>query len=217
MPRPHARRLAVGLPLAGVLLAHPASAADGADLREFRVGMRAAELPAEGYTGFTCADDPARKLDGWRDFAACPADARGLHAVRFRYDEAANPAAAMGGQFEGTQVAGHPVVLTLLIGDDGTVDGLVIETDPKARLYLRKKAFHFADQIKARFGEDGWTCRNAPPAGDEEPVGGLLIKEHCEKTGDGRRLVLDRELLRHSGQELKDFVGMTRLEILKAG
>ena len=106
---PHARRLAVGLPLAGVLLAHPASAADGADLREFRVGMPAAELPAEGYTGFTCADDPARKLDGWQDFAACPADARGLHAVRFRYDEAANPAAAMGGQFEGTQVAGHPV------------------------------------------------------------------------------------------------------------
>ena len=38
-------------------------------------------------------------------------------------------------------VAGHPAILTLLIDDTGHVAGLQIETDPKARLYIRKKAF----------------------------------------------------------------------------
>jgi hypothetical protein len=44
-------------------------------------------------------------------------------------------------------------------------------------------------------------------------VGGLLFKERCEKRGDGRRLVLDRQLFRRTGQDLKDVVESTRLEI----
>jgi hypothetical protein len=213
------RPLPPALLLVGALLAGPAApgAAEENDLRGFRVGMPAAELPAEGYTGFACADDPARKLDGWRDFAACPADARGLHAVRFRYDEAANPRVGVNDQFEGTKVAGHPVLLTLLIGGGGVVEGLVIETDPAARLFLRKKAFLFADQAKARYGEDGWACEGAPPAAGEEPVGSVFVKERCEKTAGGRRLILDRQLFRRAGQELRDFVGSTRLTILRVG
>ena len=45
----------------------------------------------------------------------------------------------------------------------------------------------------------------------------MLIKEHREKTLGRRRLVLDRRLLRHPGQDLKEFVGATRLTILRAG
>ena len=221
MARP--RGALVGLALAGVAcLALPGrgSAADPAeanDLREFRVGMPVGDLPAEGYAGLACADDPARTLSRWDEYRSCPADARGLHEVRFRYAEGANPGAGINDQFEGTKVAGHPVLLTLLIGDEGTVDGLTIETDPRARLYLRKKAFLFADQVKARYGEDGWTCTSAPAAADEEPVGGVFVKEHCEKTTGQRRLILDRQLLRHAGQDLKDFVGTTRLTILRVG
>lgn len=109
------------------------------------------------------------------------------------------------------------MLLTLLIGGEGVVDGLTIETDPEARLFLRKKAFLFADQVKARYGEDGWACESAPPAADEEPVGGVFVKERCEKTAGERRLILDRRLFRRPGQELKDFVGATRLTILRAG
>ena len=99
----------------------------------------------------------------------------------FRYDEAPTRL-AMGEQVEGTKVAGHPVLLSLLIGDGrDSVDGIVIETDPTARLYLRKKAFLFGDQVKARYGDQGWTCRRRA-RGDEEPVGGVFLKEHCEKT-----------------------------------
>jgi mono/diheme cytochrome c family protein len=194
-----------------------AGAAPENDLREFRVGMVVADLPAEGYVGLACADEPARELQSWASYRTCPAGERGLRGVRFRYDEAAYPLAALDDKYEGTKVAGHPVLLTLLLGDDGRVEGLVIETDPEARLYLRKKAFLLAAQVKSRYGEEGRACRSQPPAADEVPVGGVLIKEHCEKTTGGRRLVLDQRLLRHPGQDLKDFVGATRLTILHAG
>lgn len=189
----------------------------GNDVREFRIGMPIAELPTEGYTGFACADAPERTLQSWADFGACPADERGLHAVTFQYDDATNPRAALDDKYEGTKIGGHPVLLTLLIGDDQQVDGLVIETDPKSRLYLKKKAFLLGNQIKSRYGEEGWDCRSEPPAGDEEPVGETFIKERCEKTSGERRLILERALFRHSGQELKNFVGKTKLTILHAG
>lgn len=209
--------------LAALALAPRPAAAEENDLREFRIGMPVSELPKEGYLGFACADDPKHKLNSWQEYEQCPADASGLRAVRFRYDEDAStpitrsvngvPLSTVNGLYEGTKVGGHPVLLSLLLGHD-RVEGLVIETDPSARLYLRKKAFLFADQARARYGEDGWACTSQPQAADEEPVGGVYINEHCEKTTPTRRLVLDHALFRRAGQELKDFVSRARLEIL---
>lgn len=187
---------------------------DENDLREFRIGLRVDELPKAGYRDFTCAAEPGRKLAGWQDFASCPKDASGFHALGFRYDESANPLSKANSLYEGTKVAGHPVLLTLLVGDDARVGGLVIETDPSAPLYLRKKAFLFAEQIKSRWGEQGWTCTEGQPGGAEEPVGGLFFKERCEKQTPTRRLVFDRTLYRPSGEDAKHFVSRTRLEIL---
>ena len=186
------------------------------DLREFRVGMAVDQMPRTGYVGFACADDPVRKLGGWQNYRECPAEASGWHAVRFQYDEAANPMAEVNGLFEGTKVGGHPVLLTALMGDE-RLKGLVIETDPTARLYLRKKAFLFGAQVKARFGDAGWTCTNQAPSSDQQPVGSVFVNEHCEKTTAARQLTLDRLLFRRSGQELKDFVSRSRLEVTGRG
>ena len=219
--------------LAACALAVPARAAAPAadagpnDLREFRLGMSVADLPRSGYAGLTCADmpkdapkdAPGRALRDWADYRQCPAEPSGLRAVGFRYDESANPLAKVNGLYEGTKVGGHPVLLTLLIGDghgdEGQVDGLVIETDPAARLYLRKKAFLLGDQVKARYGDEGWTCTEAKPTGDEEPIGTVFLHERCEKTTPTRRLILDRDLFRRAGTDIKDFVSSARLEILK--
>jgi hypothetical protein len=207
-------RAAAAAALAAVFLAAPAAAAEENELRDLRVGMEARELPRSGYLGFTCADPPGTALPDWRDYARCPPDAAGRRAVRFRYDDAANPQALVNDKYEGTKVGGHPVLLTLLIGEGGRVDGLRIETDPSARLFLRKKAFLFGELAKARFGEDGWACTSAQPTGDAQPVGGVFVQEHCEKTTPTRRYVLDRALFRRPGQELRDFVSRSRLEIL---
>ena len=78
--------------LVALSLARPAAAQEN-DLRDIRVGMDARDLPRSGYIGLACAEAPGATLQDWREYARCPADAAGRHAVRFQYDDAANPQA----------------------------------------------------------------------------------------------------------------------------
>lgn len=202
------RGLLITMALATPAAAQNSSAADGNDLRDVRVGMAVADLPSAGYAGFACAADETRKVAGWSAARDCPADASGLHALRYGYDKDTDR--------EGVVVAGHPAVLTLLVDNDGKVGGLRIETDPKARLYLRKKAFLFGAQIKSRYGADGWTCTQAQPEAGEEPVGGVYIKERCTKSTQGRDITFERSLFRRAGSDARTFVDETRMTILRA-
>jgi hypothetical protein len=175
------------------------------DLREFRVGMPVSGLPQSGYGDFACANDAARKLTDWGNFKECSAAPDGSHAVSFRYDD------------NETVVGGQPVTLALLIDDSAQVAGLRIDTDPHVRLYQHKKAYLFGLQVKARFGDEGWTCRNVQPTATEQPVGGVFVHEHCEKLTESRRFVLDRQLFRDPSKDLREFTDATELTILKAG
>jgi hypothetical protein len=186
----------------------------GDDVRDIKIGGKVAALPAEGYVDFSCpadanakpsADNKPASWSAWHD---CPAGSDGLHALRFGFDPATSR--------DGTIVAGHPVVLTALIDNDGIVAGLKIDTDPKTRLYLRKKAFLFGPQVKARYGSDGWACTEADLAAGEESVGGVHVKEKCNKTTQGRAITIERSLYRKTGQDEKNFVDETRVTILRA-
>jgi hypothetical protein len=182
---------------------------EGNDLRDIRVGMAAADLSPSGYVDFACAADLKRSLDGWTNWRDCPADASGTRAIRFGYDPLVSR--------DGTLVAGHPAVLTLLIDDSGRVAGLQIETDPKARLFLRKKAFLLGQQAKSRYGVEGWACTEGHPGAEGEPVGGVYLRERCTKTTGGRSLTVERNLFRRPGQDIKNFVDETRISITAAG
>ena len=131
-----------------------------------------------------------------------------MRAIRFGYDPLISR--------DGTMVAGHPAILTLLIDDSGRVAGLQIETDPKARLYVRKKAFLLGLQARSRYGSDGWACTDCQPGAGEQPVGGVYLSERCTKTISGRSFVVERNLFRRSGQDIKSFVDETRISILRA-
>jgi hypothetical protein len=178
----------------------------GNDLRDIRLGMPATDLPDAGYANLTCAGDPQKTLTAWKGWRDCPADASGFHTIKFGYDPATNR--------DGTIVAGHPAILTLLVDDAGVVSGLRIETDPKARLYVRKKAFLFGIQVKSRYGLDGWSCTQAQPDAGEQPVGGVLVRERCTKTIPNRSIVVERNLYRKPDQDMKSFVDETRMTIL---
>jgi len=180
----------------------------GNDLRDIRIGMAVTDIPVEGYADFTCAADAERKISGWSHWRDCAAGADGRRALRFGYDPATSR--------DGTIVAGHPAILTLLIDGAGVVAGLKIETDPKARLYLRKKAFLFGSQVKDRYGADGWTCTQGQPQAGELPVGGVYIRERCTKTTSGRNVTVDRNLFRQAGQDDRSFIDETRVTILRA-
>jgi hypothetical protein len=194
--------------LLAVVQQAPAQDYHGTDLRDIKIGGKAADLPGAGYIDFSCATAANAKPAGWSSWHDCPAGPDGLHALHFGFDPATSR--------DGTIVAGHPVVLTALIDNDGIVAGLKIDTDPKTRLYLRKKAFLFGPQVKARYGSDGWACTQSDLAADEEPVGGVHVKERCTKTTRGRTLTIERNLFRKTGQDERNFVDETRVTILRA-
>ncbi len=201
-----------------LLLALPASLrAEENELREFRLGMKAADLPAVGYTGFTCADEASHQLAAWSGYTGCPVDSAGYRGISFRYDDSVNPRLRLGSNYGGTKVAGQPVLLTLLIGPDARVMAIRIQTDPSVRLFMHKKQFLFADQIKAHYGVDGWSCRDAKPKDGEEPVGGVFIHQHCDKTDAGKQLSLDQELYRQDGHPANEFISGTSFTISLAG
>jgi hypothetical protein len=181
----------------------------GNDLRDIHLGMAVADLQDSGYVDFACAAEPKHMLAGWTNWRDCPADANGTRAIRFGYDPSTSR--------DGTMVAGHPALLTLLIDETGQVGGLQIETDPAARLYIRKKAFLLGQQAKSRYGADGWACTDGQPdAGGDQPVGGVYPRERCTKTISGRALVIERNLFRRPDQDSKSFVDETRITILRA-
>ena len=197
----------------------PEAAEDPArgDLRDLRVGSEVTDLPRAGYTDFRCGrNEGARELSGWAEFAQCPRDSQGLHEVAFSYDEEANPWAAVSDRFEGTTVAGHPVVPSLLIDEEGVVQGLRIITAPGPVMYLKKKAYLLYIRVMGRYGREGWSCEERSPQPGYEAVGGLFIDRHCEKRWQDRDLFLDTKLYRAPGQTGRDFTGATRLEIMKA-
>jgi hypothetical protein len=201
------------------LIGGPAEAAEDpleGDLRDLRVGMAVDQLPAEGYVDLACGNDggaPGAPLARWAEFSRCSPDAAGLHEVTFAFAE--SPLAEIGERWEGTKVAGHPVIPSLLIDDQGVVQGIRIVTDPEARMYLKKKAFLLGIRVMGRYGRDGWTCTEAKPGGGRSPVGGVFIDRHCEKTFHNRRLILETALYRTAEQQGQEFTDQTRLEIFK--
>ena len=187
---------------------------------DLRVGMQVGDLPAVGYVGLACGNDggePGQALASWAEFDQCPADAAGLREIAFEYDDSLQPWAAVSDKWEGTQVAGHPVIPSLLIDDQGVVQRIRIITDPEARLYLKKKAFLLPIRVMGRYGRDGWDCVDAEPRDGMTPVGGMFIDRHCEKTFHDRRLVLETRLYRTAEQSGQEFTDQTRLEIINAG
>jgi hypothetical protein len=159
---------------------------------------------------------PSLVLGNWHDYLRCPSDARRLHAVAFEYDSSDSALALTDDSYEGTRVAGRPVRVALLISEEGHVGGIQIQTDPDARLYLRKKAFLFGLQARAHYGADGWNCGEASADADEEPVGGVFVKERREKTTSTRHLIVERQLYRPAQRTLQNFVGLSTLLILPA-
>jgi hypothetical protein len=177
------------------------------DLRDIRVGMPVVDIPAAGYVDFSCTGESSRKLEGWPNWRDCP-ESDGFRSIDFGFDPATSR--------DGTVVAGHPVILTLLVDREGSVAGLEINTQPKGPLFVRKKAFLLGVQVKSRYGADGWTCSQAQPQPGELPVGGVFLNERCAKTLKGRTITVERRLFRRANEEQRNFVNETRIKILRA-
>ncbi len=181
----------------------------GGDIREFRVGVPVDDLPALGYRRFACGQNgkpPVQRLEGWNDYATCPPDSEGLYEVAFQYD---NDDA--GESVEGTGVAGHPVLISLLLNSEGIVDGIRFFTDPEASSYNIRRSYILAGIARTRFGWQGFECVDLPRKGGEFELGGVFHKERCVKDFGDRTIAIEKYFYRApDGKVNKAFLEIRR-------
>jgi hypothetical protein len=179
----------------------------------------AAQPPPEEFRGFACGSNggaPRAPLTGWRDFARCRAEPDGLHEVYFEYDDELEYIARARDlereitRWTGTTEAAFPVVVSALFDASGVLKGIRIVTDSRpehrnditeANLRKRADAYVLGRVMASRFDiVVARDCTALPPAEGETPVADVFVKQACEKTADGRRVVLRVNFFRKPGQ-----------------
>src|SRR5262252_4312287 len=145
---------------------------DPGEIHGLKLGLDARRMSADGFGEFACGSNggpPRQKLDGFVDFARCRAESSGLHEVYLRFDDEEEyiGRAIDDDQYTrkiGTRVAGHPVILSVLFDDGGTLRGIRFVTDPRAAPAERRMAHLLRAAAINRYGPQGWTCVDQRPA-----------------------------------------------------
>jgi hypothetical protein len=226
--------LAVALIVAAAGVA--ASGQGPSSVWEVELGSPVGELPEESFVDPACGTNggpPGLPIGTFDAFMRCRAEPSGLREVWFRYDDeleyiaraARNPDAIA--RSDAMVMLGQPVILSLLIDAAGLVQGYRIFTDPRAEEEVRKDAFTLAPAFKARFGSDGWTCNDLPPATGETPFEGTYVKQQCRKLMDGEEVTVESRHYYKPGQGSSDpisglatvnqFESAARLQVVSAG
>lgn len=209
---------------------------DIGEIRNMRLGVKVEDFATEPFGDYACGGNggaPGQKLSGWAEFKRCRPEANGLREVWVRFADQIELYAraiendAMAQRLGGTRVAGFQVILSVLFDDQGVSRGFRMITDPRAAVQERRVGFMFRQRIQLRYGIEGWTCTDLPPAQGETPVGGVFIKVDCEKRTPERNLFVQARFLRKAGQFDYDpvtrepgvgqFESQTRFEIFDPG
>lgn len=222
------RRLVPALLAAAVAIAAPVlvSAQQPLTVRQniwnLKLGAPLSALPPVGeFKGYACGSNggpPRQQIKGWAEYVKCRPDASGLHEVYFEYDdereyiaralELTNEIARWAGTIE----QGFPVIVSALFDDAGTLKGFRMASDPRpdyrpdnyqADSRTRPDAYLLSARLAARFDiEPKENCVSQPPGEGESSVGGVFIKQKCEKTDEknGRKVTLWTNYYRKPGQ-----------------
>jgi hypothetical protein len=197
------------LAIAGASSAWAQTPSDTGEIHGLRFGLQAQAMTLDGWGELACGSDggpPRQELDAWSDFKKCRPEASGLHEVAARFDDEDEYVAkalgepAYAAQRTGTRVAGHPVVLSALFDDGGILRGIRMVSDPRATPAERRMAHLLGVAVINRYGTDGWSCTDFTPAEGESAVGGVFIKQRCDKTMPERALTEETHFLRKLGQ-----------------
>jgi hypothetical protein len=195
--------------VARVAVALAQTTRDPGEVHGLKLGLSAQAMTLDGWGELACGSNggpPRQKLGAWSDFGKCPPEPNGLHEVAARFDDEAeyigraidDPQYAE--QHAGTRVAGHPVILSALFDDSGTLRGIRMVSDPRASPLDRRMAHLLHEAVMDHYGPNGWNCTDIPPAEGETPVGGIFIKQRCTKTTAERAMTVETHFLRLPGQ-----------------
>jgi hypothetical protein len=229
------RGVLLGVAIAAWLTPAAAQQARAPKIWDVKLGTAVGALPLESFVDPACGTSggpTARVLNGFDEFALCPADrTTGLHEVWFRYDDEmeyvarARRSDALVRQYSANSLAGQPIITSLLIGASGHVEGFRIVTDLRAEGRTRVAAYGLADVFKGMYLGPGMDCKDLPPAEGERPIDDVFVKQVCERTFDGRLARIEARHYYKPGQYAVDpndnrltenlFESSARLEVFR--
>jgi hypothetical protein len=206
----------------GVLEALVTPEYDRGEVRDLRIGMHFSDILPQFYFEHACGSNggpPFQPVNGFADYMECTAEAvTGLHEIYVRYDDENEFMVRLYRELEGealwleaftgTKVAGHPVLLSVLFDEPGTIQGIRVVSDPLAALDQRRYFYLMRIPIMAKYGRSGWECRDLEATNGETEIGGMFVKQRCTKVFAGeKRINVDTNLFRKRGQDGVDDLG----------
>jgi hypothetical protein len=201
------------LAIAATSVAYGQGKRDPGELHGLKLGLNAKAMTLDGWGDLACGSNggpPRQKLDGWSDFKKCRPEASGLYEIAARFEDEdeyigkAIDDPMYASQRTGTRVAGHPVILSVLFDGEGVLRGIRFVSDPRGTPIERRMAHMLRLAVINHYEPDGWKCTDFPAAEGETPVGGVFIKQRCEKTTPERALTVEAHFLRKPGQNAID-------------
>jgi hypothetical protein len=212
-----------------LVTAQPSLAQSHTRLFDLTLGIQVSALPQEEWIDPACGTDggpPSLRLASFADFALCRTEARtGLHEVWFIYDDEWEYIARAYGdaeeirRFSANILYAQPIITSLLIDDDGLVQGYRIVTDTRAPTVVRMLAHELFAVLKTGLRDAPWRCTSLPMEPGEQPYEGLFLKDNCAMVTGDRLSWLEGRNLRKPGQSFMQappegyFESSTRLEV----
>ena len=205
-----------------------------AEIWRLELGTPVSELPPQ-YLDPHCATNggpPSLRLDGWAEYSRCPLDAAtGLHELWFTEDDeieyvglAYKTRGAEPGPGAANLFLQHKMIYSLLIDDQGFVQGYRAFTDPREPSSIRVDADFVGDGMRGLYGYTAFECQDLPPDEGETPIRGRFVKQICVAVVDGRHITIERHSFRKPGQTEVDpvlgnatdgaFDSSTRVEVI---
>ena len=178
------------------------------DIREFEIGVNVDDLSTKGYLNIKCSNSE-KALDSWNNYKDCTKDIDKLHTISFEYDDKY----AFNENFEGTQVAGHPVLLKIGINSLGNISKIYVHTDPSAPFYFKKQAYLFWLRIKSKFGSKGWKCNDLIMKKNHIIINQKYINKMCEKEYKSKKIFYHTEFYFLESKEKENLISRTKLII----
>ena len=179
------------------------------DVRSITLGLKVQDISTKGFTNFVCHENN-KVISSWDNFNECSKNSNRYYLIRFEYDERF----AFNENYEGTQIAGHPVIIYLAIDQNSIIQEINAYTDPSAPFYFKKQAHLLHLRVYAKYGSNGWNCKNKPKKDDHIKIGKNYINRVCIKKNDKKLIKLETKFyFNNNKRSEKNLVSSSRLQL----